>query len=143
MKRSPQCVLPVWVKFHCDDPSPMLDQRERQRTGSCTNVNDEVAWRNSSVGPPFAWPNDYRADATPSVPVPRTRRTITKFVIGSNLSQRMAPIPQSKLLDIAPAWVSGLPHWLLEVVQRAGVKRGLDGPHRQEQRDSLPPSKSL
>ena len=31
------------VKFHCNDPSPMLDKRSGERTGPCANIDYELA----------------------------------------------------------------------------------------------------
>jgi hypothetical protein len=44
-----ECARSSPVEFHGNDPSPMLDQRSGQRTGTCANINDEVAGSDPSV----------------------------------------------------------------------------------------------
>jgi hypothetical protein len=58
------------VKFHCDDPSPLLDKRARQRTGTGANVNDEMAWPNSSVGHHLFGPTTIELMPPPACPFP-------------------------------------------------------------------------
>ena len=58
------------MKFHCDDPSTMLDKRARQRTGPCAYINDEVARPYSSVGHHLLGPTTIELMPPPMCPFP-------------------------------------------------------------------------
>jgi hypothetical protein len=109
----PQCARPIWVKFHCDDPSSMLDKRARQRPGPCANINDEVAWPNSGVGHHLLGPTTIELMPPPACPFPGHGE----------------PSHRTSHIQLIAEWLrpgrTGHLHRILEVVQRAGSSEAL------------------